>query len=51
MNVGERQNKTFELFVNKLVISSQSVSAEKMKLQNATLTLIKKCTFSFRLRN
>ncbi len=50
MNVGERQNKTFELFVNKLVISSQSVSAEKIKLQNATLTLIKKCTFSFRLR-
>ncbi len=51
MNVGERQNKTFELFVNKLVISSQSVSAEKIKLQNATLTLIKKCTFSFRLHN
>ncbi len=49
MNVGERQNKTFELFVNKLVMSSQSVSAEKIKLQNATLTLIKKCTFSFRL--
>ncbi len=51
MNVGERQNKTFELFVNKLVIYSQSVSAENVKLQNATLTLIKKCTFSFRLRN
>ncbi len=33
------------------MISSQSVSAEKIKLQNATLTLIKKCTFSFRLRN
>ncbi len=48
--LGERQNKTFELFVNKLVISSQSVSAENVKLQNATLTLIKKCTFSFRLR-
>ncbi len=32
------------------MISSQSVSAEKIKLQNATLTLIKKCTFSFRLR-
>ncbi len=47
--LGERQNKTFELFVNKLVISYQSVSAEKIKLQNATLTLIKKCTFSFRL--
>ncbi len=47
--LGERQNKTFELFVNKLVISSQSVSAEKIKLQNATLTLIKKCTFPFRL--
>ncbi len=43
--LGERQNKTFELFVNKLVISSQSVSTEKIKLQNATLTLIKKCTF------
>ncbi len=28
------------------MISSQSVSAEKIKLQNATLTLIKKCTFS-----
>ncbi len=49
--LGESQNKTFELFVNKLVISSQSVSAENVKLQNATLTLIKKCTFSFRLRN
>ncbi len=44
--LGERQNKTFELFVNKLAISSQSVSAEKIKLQNATLTLIKKFTFS-----
>ncbi len=33
------------------MISSQSVSAENVKLQNATLTLIKKCTFSFRLRN
>ncbi len=52
MNVGERQNKTFNYsLINKLVISSQSVSAEKIKLQNATLTLIKKCTFSFRLRN
>ncbi len=30
------------------MISSQSVSAEKITLQNATLTLIKKCTFSFR---
>ncbi len=47
----EGLNKIKKVFVNKLVISSQSVSAEKIKLQNATLTLIKKCTFSFRLRN
>ncbi len=30
------------------MISSQSVSAEKIKLQNATLTLKKKCTFQGR---
>ncbi len=53
MNVGgkAKENILINLFVNKLVISSQSASAEKIKLQNATLTLIKKCTFSFRLRN
>ncbi len=31
--------KTFELFVNKPVLSSQSVSAEKMKLPNVDAAL------------